>query len=130
MIEEKMAAVVTWLEDELQAERDHPILVIGTFALYFVAACPFSGGNGRMAHLLLQRLLIRAGYDFIPYASLERILEETREEYFNAMDAAETIRVSHSTASQASSPTPTATGERARKTPVAVATPFPPLNFM
>jgi Fic family protein len=90
LIEEKMAAVVTWLEDALQAERDHPILVIGTFALYFVAACPFSGGNGRMAHLLLQRLLIRAGYDYIPYASLERILEEQREEYFNAMDAAET----------------------------------------
>jgi len=90
LIEEKMCAIVAWLEEELEAERNHPILVIGTFTLYFVAVCPFPKGNGRMAHLLLQRLLMRAGYDFIPYASLERILEEMREEYFDGLDAAET----------------------------------------
>lgn len=90
LIDEKMSELVDWLEQELGAEPNHPILVVGIFSLYFVAACPFASGNGRMVHLLVQRLLERAGYDYMPYASLETILEEIRDEYFDALDASET----------------------------------------
>ncbi len=90
LLDEKMSELVRWLEDERRAERNHPILVVGIFLLYFVAACPFAMGNGRMVHLLVQHLLNRAGYDYMPYASLERIFEELRDEYFDALDAAET----------------------------------------
>jgi Fic family protein len=58
--------------------------------LYLVASCPFPRGNGRIAHLLSVHLLRRAGYDYMPYASLEGVLEEMRDEYFDAMDTAET----------------------------------------
>jgi Fic family protein len=90
LLDEKMGELVDWLEGELQRDGNHPILVTGTFMLYFIAACPFPTGNGRMAHLLVQHILRRAGYDFIPYASIERILEEMRADYFDALDAAET----------------------------------------
>ena len=90
LVAEKMEELTSWLEKELRGKHHHPVLVIGTFMLFFVAACPFQKGNGRMAHLLVQQLLRRAGYDYIPYASLERILEEMRQEYFEALDAAQT----------------------------------------
>jgi Fic family protein len=90
LLNEKMEELVDWLEAEIQGDRNHPILVTGTFVLYFIAACPFPKGNGRMAHLLVQHILRRAGYDFVPYASVERILEEMRADYFDALDAAET----------------------------------------
>jgi Fic family protein len=91
LLDEKMEELVIWLEGEINGDRNHPILVTGTFMLYFIAACPFPKGNGRMAHLLVQHVLLRAGYEFIPYASFERVLEDKRTDYFNALDAAETM---------------------------------------
>jgi Fic family protein len=90
LIDEKMAEITGDLEIDLQKGQNHPILVIGTFMLRFVAICPFSRGNGRVVHLMVRHLLLRAGYDYMPYASFERIFEEMREEYFEALDLSET----------------------------------------
>jgi Fic family protein len=90
LIPETMEDLVTWLELELRSGQHHPVLVISAAILFFVASCPFQNGNGRVAHLMTVHLLKRAGYDYVPYASLERVLEEMREDYFEALDAAET----------------------------------------
>jgi Fic family protein len=89
LIEEKVEDLLTWLEFELLSGHHHPVLVIGTFALALLAASPFDKGNGRLGRALSVRLLCRAGYAHMPYASLERILEETRDASYDAYDRAE-----------------------------------------
>jgi Fic family protein len=90
LVPDKMEELVTWVEFELRTGEQHPILVISAFMLAFIAASPFSRGNGRMARLLAGHLLSRAGYTHVPYASLERVIEEMRDTYYDALDAAQT----------------------------------------
>src|SRR6185295_6798190 len=68
----------------------HPLLVIGTFILAVFTASPFSKGNVRMSCLLTSHLLRRAGYDYVPYSSLEREFEERREAFYEGFDFSST----------------------------------------
>jgi Fic family protein len=90
LVEEKTQELLTWLELELRAGEQHPVLVIAAFLLYLLASSPFERGNGRLVRLLAPRLLERAGYDYMPYASLETQMEQLREEYYEAFDKAHT----------------------------------------
>lgn len=90
MIEAKTEDVLTWLELELRTAATHPVLAIAAFGLCLLAASPFERGNGRLVRLLTARLLARAGYDFVRYASLEAQMEELRDEYYQAFDDAQT----------------------------------------
>lgn len=89
MIEQKVDELLTWLEFELRLGERHPVLVIGAFLLGFIAASPFEGCNARLGRLLFGKLLRRAGYDYIPYASLESQIESLRDRYHEAFDAAQ-----------------------------------------
>ena len=90
LIAEKMDDLSTWLEFELRSGEHHALLVIASFMLAFLAISPFSRGNGRMGRLLGVHLLRRAGYGYVSYASLESVMEEMRDAYHDAFDAAET----------------------------------------
>lgn len=90
MIEQTMEDLLTWLEYELRAGEQHPILVVGTFVLGILAVSPFESRNGRLARLLIPGLLHRAGYAYIPYASIERQIEDLRLEFHSAFDEAQT----------------------------------------
>jgi len=90
MLDEKVEDLVTWLEIELRTGERHPVLVVGTFLLAFLAASPFENYNGRMARLLAWHLLRRAGYAYLPLASLEVRMEELRETFTDAFDRAQT----------------------------------------
>ncbi|HKQ63173.1 MAG TPA: hypothetical protein VJS92_17935 [Candidatus Polarisedimenticolaceae bacterium] len=86
LVEEKTEQLVSWLEIELRSGDRHPILVIATFSLALLGASPFERGSGRISRLLLGLLLRRAGYAYLPYASIERQFEEAREAYYDAFD--------------------------------------------
>lgn len=90
LVEEKTEELLTWLELELRSGEQHAILVIGTFVLYFLAVSPFERGNGRVSRVLTSHLLRRAGYGFVPCASLEREVEELRERYQQTQYRAQT----------------------------------------
>jgi len=90
LIESKTEELLTWFELEMRTTEQHPVLVVGTFVLYLFAICPFYRGNGRLARLLTSRLLERAGYGFMPYASLEAETELRRDEYHHALLTAQT----------------------------------------
>lgn len=90
LVEEKTEQLLTWLELELRSGEQHPVLVIGSFLLGFLAVSPFERGSGRAAWLLGHHLLLRAGYDAMSYASLSSIIEEMREPYYDAFDKAQT----------------------------------------
>jgi len=91
MIEDKVEDLLTWLELELRTAERHSILVIGTFILGFLAASPFEEMNARMARVLSYKLLIRSGYSYLPYASLERQMEELREPMQEAYGHSQTL---------------------------------------
>jgi Fic family protein len=64
-----------------------PLLLVPTLVLDFLCVHPFSDGNGRMARLLTVLLLYQAGYEVVRFISLERIIEQTRETYYDALEA-------------------------------------------
>jgi Fic family protein len=66
------------------------VLVIGTFILGFLSISPFEHANGRTSRLLIHHLLVRAGYDFVPFASIEAELEADRPAYLEALFQART----------------------------------------
>ena len=55
--------------------------------LDFLCIHPFADGNGRTARLLTLLLLYRSGYAVGRYISLERVIEESRETYYEALEA-------------------------------------------
>lgn len=67
-----------------KAEAD-PLLLIATFILDFECVHPFRDGNGRIGRLLTLLLLYQAGYEVGRYISLERIVEESKETYYEAL---------------------------------------------
>jgi len=85
----KMEELVTWTHDALQAGEHHPLLVIGTFTVRFLAIHPFQDGNGRLSRVVTTLLLLRAGYEYAPFSSLERVVEENKDDYYRTLRRAQ-----------------------------------------
>ena len=63
-----------------------PVLVISSlFILDFLCIHPFRDGNGRVSRLLTLLSLYQAGFNVGKYVSLERIVEENKESYYEAL---------------------------------------------
>ncbi len=86
----EMEALVAWTRKTLDEEALHPLLVIAVFVVVFLAIHPFQDGNGRLSRVLTTLLLLRAGYAYVPYASLERVIEENKEFYYKALRRTQT----------------------------------------
>lgn len=67
--------------------RYHRVLLVGLFALDFLTIHPFVDGNGRLSRLLSTRLLSQAGYGVGRYVSLEGVIYERRDAYYDALAA-------------------------------------------
>ena len=80
-----MQELVVWTRNALDAGEHHPLLVIGVFVVRFLAIHPFQDGNGRLSRALTTLLLLRAGYAYVPYSSLERIVEDNKSGYYQAL---------------------------------------------
>lgn len=81
----RMSELVDWLEKELAEQRWHPLLIIGVFAVVFLEIHPFQDGNGRLSRVLTTLLLLQAGYAYVPYSSLESVIEQSKEAYYLAL---------------------------------------------
>lgn len=62
-----------------------PLLIIPMFILDFLCIHPFNDGNGRMARLLTLLLLYRSGYIVGKYISLEKVIEQSKETYYETL---------------------------------------------
>lgn len=80
-----MEALVAWSREALARGELHPLIVIAVFVVVFLAIHPFQDGNGRLSRILTTLLLLRAGYRYVPYASLESVIERTKEDYYRAL---------------------------------------------
>lgn len=81
---------VDWLchcyEQALALGQVDPLLLIPMFVLDFLCIHPFNDGNGRMSRLLTLLLLYRAGYIVGKYISIEKLIEESKETYYEALE--------------------------------------------
>ena len=77
-----MRELVDWTQHQLQKNDWHPLIVIAVFLVVFLAIHPFQDGNGRLSRILTTLLLLRSGYDYAPYSSLESIIEQTKDAYY------------------------------------------------
>ncbi len=80
-----MQELVQWAREHLEDKSMHPLVVIGIFTVHFLAIHPFQDGNGRLSRILTTLLLLRAGYLYVPYASMESIIEAEKDRYYIAL---------------------------------------------
>lgn len=80
-----MTELVAWLNEARDAGRLHPLLIIGVFIVVFLEIHPFQDGNGRLSRILTTILLLQAGYAYVPYSSLESVIEHSKEGYYLAL---------------------------------------------
>jgi Fic family protein len=78
----RMQEVIAWTREALSDRAWHPLLVIGLFIVEFLAIHPFQDGNGRLSRVLTTLLLLQAGYSYVPYSSLESVIEANKEGYY------------------------------------------------
>ena len=74
----------------LDQGKTDPLLLVASFVLDFECIHPFWDGNGRIGRLLTLLLLYQRGYDVGRYISLERIVEQSKETYYEALQKSST----------------------------------------
>lgn len=85
LVKPEMEAIITWTTKQFESGETHPLLAIANFIFEFLAIHPFKDGNGRLSRALTNLLLLKAGYEYIPYVSLDEIIEETKADYYLAL---------------------------------------------
>lgn len=82
---EFMGRLLTLFNQAMDRREADPLLSIATFILDFECIHPFKDGNGRIGRLLTLLLLYQAGYEVGRYIGLERIVEESKETYYESL---------------------------------------------
>lgn len=81
----RMQELVGWTREAVIAKKFHPLAVIGNFLVEFLAIHPFQDGNGRLARILTNLLMLQSGYEYVPYVSHEKLVENSKAEYYIAL---------------------------------------------
>jgi Fic family protein len=80
-----MRALHERLNEMEQAREWDPLLLIPFYVLDFLCIHPFLDGNGRLARLIALLLLYHHGYEVGRYVSLERIIEHSKQSYYDTL---------------------------------------------
>ena len=84
---EAITALCSAFQEAAQDAELDPLLLIPIFILDFLCIHPFNDGNGRMSRLLTLLLLYRSGYLVGKYISIEKLISDTKETYYEALQA-------------------------------------------
>lgn len=87
---EAVEALCKAFNDALETQEVDALILIPMFILDFLCIHPFSDGNGRMSRLLTLLLLYRAGYIVGKYVSVEKLIEKTKEMYYDCLQQSST----------------------------------------
>lgn len=87
LVKKEVDDVIFWTNQELDKKELHPILIILNFIFEFLAIHPFDDGNGRLSRALTSLLLLQSNYSYIPYVSMDEIIEKRRVDYYLALRA-------------------------------------------
>ncbi|MEK7159689.1 MAG: Fic family protein [Patescibacteria group bacterium] len=81
----EMQELTEWTISALENKTYHPLLTIGNFLVEFLNIHPFIDGNGRISRVLTNLLLLKNGYEYMPYVSHEKLVEDNKPEYYIAL---------------------------------------------
>ena len=81
-----MERLVALFNQSLAEGKAAPLFLIASAVLDFECIHPFADGNGRIGRLLTLLLLYQSGYEVGRYISLERIVEQSKETYYEALN--------------------------------------------
>lgn len=84
---EAMRTICNAYREALKESELDPLILIPLFILDFLCVHPFNDGNGRMSRLLTLLLLYRADYSVGQYISIEKLIADTKESYYEALYA-------------------------------------------
>ena len=84
---DSVEALCDAFDDAMVRNEADPLLIIPMFILDFLCIHPFNDGNGRMSRLLTLLLLYRAGYIVGKYISIEKIIETSKDTYYEALQS-------------------------------------------
>ena len=77
---------VGWYDWAVAEKFKHPLILIANFIFEYLAIHPFQDGNGRTSRLLTNLMLLRQGYSFTTLVSHERLVEQSKTEYYLALN--------------------------------------------
>ena len=80
-----MRELVDWVRYTRDNKVLHPLLIVAVFVVVFLEIHPFEDGNGRLSRILTTLLLMQAGYVYVPYSSLESVIEQSKQGYYMAL---------------------------------------------
>lgn len=80
-----MEELVDWTRIAFTEKQYHPLLIIGIFIVRFLAVHPFQDGNGRLSRVITTLLLLKSGYTYVPFSSLETVIEDNKDSYYLAL---------------------------------------------
>ncbi|MGB4673928.1 MAG: DUF977 family protein [Azovibrio sp.] len=80
-----MTELVSWVNAQRESKLLHPLLVAAIFVVVFLEIHPFQDGNGRISRALTTLMLLQAGYAYVPYSSMESVIELNKEAYYLAL---------------------------------------------
>ncbi|KAF0221304.1 MAG: Filamentation induced by cAMP protein [Geobacteraceae bacterium] len=81
-----MAELLEMWNSCLRERWAHPLIALAAFNLDFLCIHPFRDGNGRVSRLLLLLQCYHLGYEVGRYISLERLIEENKERYYETLE--------------------------------------------
>lgn len=84
-VDMEMEQIIAWTNENLKSNSYHPLIVIATFTYEFLSIHPYQDGNGRLSRLLTTLLLLKSGYDFMNYASMETEIEKQKKAYYRVL---------------------------------------------
>jgi Fic family protein len=80
-----MRELLEWVRHTRDSQALHPLLTVAVFVVVFLEIHPFDDGNGRLSRILTTLLLMQAGYVYVPYSSLESVIEQNKQAYYMAL---------------------------------------------
>ncbi len=86
LVAKEMQELIEWTSEELKTDNFPVLLIIANFLFEFLAIHPFQDGNGRLSRVLTNLLLLQSGYEFCPFISHEKIIEDNKADYYLALN--------------------------------------------
>ncbi|MFA6160522.1 MAG: Fic family protein [Parcubacteria group bacterium] len=86
LVAKEMLELTEWTKNEIISKESLSLLTIANFIFEFLAIHPFQDGNGRTSRILTNFLLLKTGYEFIPYISHESLVENNKADYYLALN--------------------------------------------
>lgn len=86
LVAKEMKELIESTIELLNKKEIHPLIVIGNFIVEFLSIHPFQDGNGRTSRVLTNLLLLKNSFEYMPYVSHEKIIEDNKTEYYIALN--------------------------------------------